>query len=241
MQLHENKGFAFANNFALNYIARNLNPKFIWVLNNDTIIHKNALTELINFYSEHSKISKIGFIGSKIMEYDFPEIIQTVGGSFNKKTGYSILIGKGEKDKKQYNTVILKPDYVIGASMFFHKNLINEVGLMPEEYFLYYEDIDWCITAKKKDFTNYTCIESVIFHKQGKSTKNKYSEKTANLSTRKHIYSSYLKLYQKHFKNYLFIAYFILIKQFAGRIFHLQFKEAYLIIKIFFRFLISGY
>lgn len=234
LRLDENKGFAYANNFAVNYADGNLQAEFIWILNNDTIIDAEALEALIEYYEKHSQTDKIGFIGSKIMEYESPEIIQTVGGSFNKKTGYSVLIGKGETDKEQYDNITLKPDYVIGASMFFHIDLLKEIGFMPEDYFLYYEDIDWCLTAKFKCFTNYTCTKSLIFHKQGKSTGNKYTKKTSNLTTRKYLYSSYLKLYRKHFKNYLYIAYLILIKQLAGRLFHLQFKEAYIIIKTIF-------
>ena len=234
LQLNENKGFAYANNFALKYIINNFQTEFIWILNNDTIIDPDALHALFEYYAKHSQTGKIGFIGSKVLEYNSPEIIQTVGGSFNKKTGYSILTGKGDKDEGQYDNIILKPDYVIGASMFFHIDLIKDIGFMPEDYFLYYEDIDWCLTANLNGFTNYTCTESIVLHKQGKSTENKYTKKTLNLNTRKYMYSSYLKLYRKHFNNYMYIAYLILIKQLAGRLFHLQFREACIILKTIF-------
>jgi len=67
---------------------------------------------------------------------------QNVGRAFNKWTGYSILIGMGEKDTGQFDDKNIKPDYVIGASMFFNIDLVRAIGLMPEDYFLYYEDID---------------------------------------------------------------------------------------------------
>lgn len=232
LQLTENKGFAYANNFVLKYIIKNYQAEFIWILNNDTIIKSNSLAALVKFYKKNSQNENIGFIGSKIMEYYFPEIIQTVGDNFNQKTGYSTLLGKGEKDKGQFDNIILKPDYVIGASMFFHVDIIKKIGFMPEDYFLYYEDLDWCFSAGFQGFTNFTCTESVIFHKQGGSTGNKQGKTKTNLSTRKYMYSSYLRFYRKHFKNYLQVAYLFLIRQFFGRIFRLQFKEGIIILKV---------
>ncbi len=232
--LKQNNGFAFANNQALKKILAYKNSEFIWILNNDTIVEKNALKSLAELYFEKKKISKPGFIGSKIVEYDNPMIIQTVGGTFNPKTGYSKLIGKGKKDKNQFNNKQLKPDYVIGASMFFHKNLILDIGLMPEDYFLYYEDIDWCFKALKKGYTNYTCLKSKILHKQGRTTGNKYNKKKTKSTTRKYMYSSYLKFYKNHFKKYIIIGYIILLKQFIGRIVKFQFKEAKMILEAIF-------
>jgi len=234
IQEEENNGFAYANNIGIRYSLRYDDCDFIWILNNDTIIPKNSLEELINCY-EHEKDKKnVGFIGSKILDFENKEIIQNVGGTFNQWTGYSVLIGMGETDTQQFNNIELEVDYVIGASMFFHKLLIEQIGLMPENYFLYYEDIDWCITAQKYGFTNLTCTKSEVFHKQGISTGAKLLTNDNNLNNKKHLYLSYLKFYRKHYYWLLPIAYFILFKQLAGRIFHKENKEAYLIFNIIF-------
>ena len=230
IELSENNGFAYANNQAIKYIQTQNEVEYIWLLNNDTVVKRKTLSALLNFYDNNIVKTNIGFVGSKILEYNEPEIIQTVGGNFNPKKGYSKLIGKGEKDINQYNSDF-KADYVIGASMFFQKNLLNIIGFMPEEYFLYYEDIDWCFAASKKGYSNYTCVDSVVLHKQGGSTGNKYTKKTTNLYTRKYMYSSYLKFYKNHFNKYIIIAYVMLHKQFVGRIIRRQFKEAKIILK----------
>ena len=229
----ENKGFAFANNIGIKYSLRQDDCDFLWILNNDTVIEKNSLTELINFYKQNKDIGNTGFIGSKILDYGDKKLIQNVGGTFNKWTGYSVLIGMGEKDTGQFDNQNIKVDYVIGASMFCHTSLIKKIGMMPEDYFLYYEDIDWCITAQKAGFRNYTCTKSIIYHKQGLSTGAKLLTKDSHLKNKKHLYLSYLKLYRKHYKWLLPIAYLILIKQLLGMIYHQKYNEAKVIIKVF--------
>lgn len=230
----QNKGFSYVNNIGINFALSQKDAGFIWVLNNDTVISKNSLKALISCYNKHKSTSKIGFIGSKTMDYKNRSLIQNVGGTFNKWTGYSKLLGMGETDKKQYDRNLYSIDYVVGASMFFHASLVEKIGLMPENYFLYYEDIDWSITAKRKGFTNITCIDSVIFHKQGLSTGSKLLTETSNIVIKKHLYLSYLIFYRRHYKWLIPIAYFILIKQLAGKMFHNNLAEAGVILKVIF-------
>ncbi|HDS5990867.1 glycosyltransferase family 2 protein, partial [Escherichia coli] len=61
-------------------------------------------------------------------------------------------------------------DYIIGASMFFSRECLETVGLMNEEYFLYYEELDICLRAKAKNFKLGICSESLVYHKIGAST-----------------------------------------------------------------------
>ena len=229
----ENKGFSFANNIGIKYAIRQGDYDFLWILNNDTAIEKDSLEELINCYKKNEGKGITGFIGSKIMDYEDMKLIQNVGGTFNKWTGYSVLIGMGEKDTGQFDNKDIEVDYVIGASMFFHSSLVNKIGLMPEDYFLYYEDIDWCITAQKAGFRNYTCSKSIIYHKQGLSTGAKLLAKDSHLKNKKHLYLSYLKFYKRHYKLLLSVAYVILLKQMVGKIFHGEYKEAKLIFQVF--------
>ena len=228
----ENKGFSFANNIGIKYALKKDDCEFIWILNNDTVIKKNSLTELIKHYHQNKENDKIGFIGSKILDYEDKKLIQNVGGTFNKWTGYSVLIGMGEKDAGQFNNKETKVDYVIGASMFCHSSLVHNIGLMPEDYFLYYEDIDWCLTAQKAGYKNLTCTKSIIYHKQGISTGAKLLTNDSHLKNKKHLYLSYLKLYRRHYKWLMSVAYMILFKQMAGKIFHGNLPEAKLIFQV---------
>lgn len=235
LPLSKNGGFAYANNIAIRYLQEHSNPEYIWLLNNDTLIKPDTLSELYRFHQVKSQVERVGFVGSKVLYADAPNVIQTIGGTFNANTGYSVLVGKDEPDRV-FEEDSLEVDYVIGASMFFKSDLLIEIGAMPEEYFLYYEDVDWCLISKEKGFRNFTCLTSVLLHKQGGSSGNKYSKKhSGNLLTRKYMYSSYLKLYKKRFRSRLYVAYFILFKQFVGRIVRFQFREAFMICKTCFK------
>ncbi len=231
----ENKGFAFANNIGIEYSLKQDDCDFLWILNNDAVIPKNSLEELIKYYEQVKDTKSTGFIGSKILDYEKRDLIQNVGGIFNKWTGYSILIGMGKNDTGQFDNKKLKVDYVIGASMFCHSSLIHKIGLMPDNYFLYYEDIDWCITAQKAGFKNSTCTKSLVYHKQGISTGAKLLANDRDLKNKKHLYLSYLKFYKKHYKLLLPVAYFILLKQLAGKIIHNNLPEAKLILQVIFK------
>jgi len=173
----------------------------------------------------------IGFIGSKILDYKDNGLIQNVGGKFNKWTKYPVWIGVGEKDIGQFDNKEIKVDHVIGASMFLHKSLIQRIGLMPENYFLYYEDTDWCLTAQKAGFWNSTCAKSIVYHKQGISTEVKHLNNDKQLQNKKYLYWGYLMLYHRHFKWLLPIAYLILFKQMAGKAWHKKYNEVSMIFK----------
>ena len=233
---NENKGFAFANNIGIKYSLKNEDCDYLWILNNDIVIEKESLTELIRFHKNEENNNKLGFVGSKLMDYTNQDIIQNIGGTFNKWTGYSILKGMGEKDSSQYENINIDIDYVVGAAMFCNYSLIKKIGLMPEDYFLYYEDIDWCLSAQKAGYINSTCTNSIVYHKQGISTGAKLLIEDEHLKNKKHLYISYLKLYKRHFKWLLPIPYFILFKQMAGKLYHKNFAEAKLISQVIFNF-----
>ena len=235
----ENKGFAFANNIGIKYSIRQNDCGFLWILNNDTVIPSNSLEELIKYHEQNNDTERTGFTGSKILDYENRGLIQNVGGTFNKWTGYSVLIGMGENDSGQFDNKEINVDYVIGASMFCDTSLIHKIGLMPEDYFLYYEDIDWCITAQKAGYKNSTCTKSLVYHKQGISTGAKLLANDDHLKNKKHLYLSYLIFYKRHYKLLLPVAYFILLKQMAGRVFHRQYKEAGIIFRAMFSKLLS--
>lgn len=167
IQSPTNLGFAGGNNLGIKYALAGGDAEYVWLLNNDTIVEINSLKNLVDY----AKISpRIGIIGSKIMEYYARTVIQAAGGgTFIKALGHSSLIGHGETDITQYNkSVDLK--YVHGASMLVSIAFIKDVGLMSEDYFLYFEELDWSERGKQKGWRIGYCYKSVIYHKGGAST-----------------------------------------------------------------------
>ena len=172
IQTGKNLGFAGGNNVAIRYALAKDDFEYIWLLNNDTVIEKNALFKLVQKFEKYKKSEKkIGIVGSKLLYYDNPNIIQGVGGIYNKWFATSKHLGVFEKDEGQYDTdeILSKIDYIIGASMLVDKNFIKEVGLMCEDYFLYFEELDWVLRGKEMGYQLGYCWESRVYHREGSS------------------------------------------------------------------------
>jgi len=161
----KNLGFAGGNNVGIRY-AVDHGAEYVWLLNNDTIIDPAALGELLKMAESESSI---GMVGSKIMKYSEPEIIDFAKGRIDFHTGRTRHIGRGEKDVGQYDE-LSETDYITGCSLFIKKEVLGDIGLMPEEYFLYYEETDWCLQARRKGYKICIAPHSKVFHKVHSST-----------------------------------------------------------------------
>jgi len=164
-----NQGFASAN-LGLQYILKDNDPNsLIWILNNDTVVEKNALSELVSFYN-NSK-SKTGIIGNKIFYYHNRNELNGIGGRYDKWLGISSHVGESELDKHQFDDIDYNntADYVIGASMFISKEFLLDVGQLNEAYFLFFEEIDWVQRSKKKGWELGFASKSILYHKESAS------------------------------------------------------------------------
>ncbi len=168
----ENYGFAEGNNIGIRYVLKALKPQYILLLNNDTVVDKNFLIELIKV-SEKNK--RIGILCPKIYYYDRngrSDIIWFAGGKirlplFGRKSVHYAL-GFEELDNGQHN-VIKEVDWVSGASMLIRIEVINKVSFLNSNYFFAYEDIEYCIKARKCGFKCIYVPTSNIWHKVGVS------------------------------------------------------------------------
>ncbi|HAO06387.1 MAG TPA: glycosyltransferase family 2 protein [Chryseobacterium sp.] len=170
----ENKGFSAGNNIGLKYALQRNDFDFVWLLNNDTIVEKNALTEL----TKHLNLNpEIGICGSVLLDYIRPNILQGVGGYYNKITGSAKEIFNGRYLSRDLFAIPHKINYPIGASLFLQKKFLETVGLLNEEYFLFFEEIDWTLRGEKFGWICGYAPESYVWHK-GSSTINSNSKKS---------------------------------------------------------------
>jgi GT2 family glycosyltransferase len=151
----QNSGFAKGNNIGITYAINFLKSEYVLLLNNDTVVDKNFLNELILTAKKHEKF---GLLSPLIYEYDKPNGIQYQGEKINWNTGRIVK----KKIKNQY----LEPsDVVCGASMLIKKEVVNKVGLLPTDYFMLWEDNDYSIKITKAGFNCGYAIKSKIWHK----------------------------------------------------------------------------
>jgi GT2 family glycosyltransferase len=160
----ENLGFAGGNNVGIKY-ALGQGAQYIWLLNNDTIVDPDAL---LNMMTESEKRQEIGMAGSKIYYYNYSKKIWFAGAKINWAKGVSVHIGQGETDIGQYD-YIKQVDRVTGCSMLVKKSVCERVGLFDEKYFLYVEEIDWCVRARKAGFLCIYVPSSMVYHKESVS------------------------------------------------------------------------
>jgi GT2 family glycosyltransferase len=165
----KNNGFAAANNIALKYILVNgTNSSFTWILNNDTVVEKNTLHNLVAFYNDNP--DKLYVVGAKLKYYDKPYLLQAIAGKYNIWIGRHSHVGDGEKDSGQFdNYKFAKTDYIVGASVFLPKSFVELAGLMCEDYFLYFEELDWFRNGFKNGFTMALAKNAIVYHKEGAS------------------------------------------------------------------------
>ena len=161
----ENLGFAEGNNVGIRY-ALSKDAKYIWLLNNDTVVDQNALTAMIEI---GESIPECGIMGSKIYYYDKPELIWFAGATINWRKAVSNHIGQNQNDDPQYD-FLREMERVTGCSMLIKGEICDRIGLMDEKLFLYTEELDWCVRAKKAGYKILYVPDSKVYHKISLST-----------------------------------------------------------------------
>lgn len=166
LDLTENRGYAGGNNQGLRLAFERYNADFVWILNNDTVVDRNALKTMLSVAEQDSTI---GMVGPKVLRYDRPDTIQVVGGGrMMPYLGYESQCGRGQRNGPRFNKS--GPlDHLIGASLLVRGDAVSDVGLMDESYFLYREETDWCVRMRQKGWTMWCCASATVWHKEGKS------------------------------------------------------------------------
>lgn len=158
IELDSNVGAPAAYNIGIKNADENYD--YILKLDNDLILDKNSLAELIK--SGESDV-KIGIVGGKVFYFSEKERLHLIGSKLRPFYGGGIGIGKYKLDRNKYNKN-LELDAVNGCMMLVKSSLINEIGLMDEKYFLYFDDLDWSLRAVRKGFKSIYCHNATAFH-----------------------------------------------------------------------------
>lgn len=173
IELKKNKsnfGFSHAHNIVFNsYIKK---EEFIWVLNNDTIILKNSLSALISYFNRNPDVA---IVGSIMTYYNSPNVIQSYGGGrYYPSLGLSKLLYK-DRTLEDVNSMkkTKTPDYLMGSSLLVRSECLNRLNGFDDAFFVYGEDLDFSLRAKREKIKLAVCPESIILHKDSGSTKGK--------------------------------------------------------------------
>lgn len=173
----KNKGYAAGVNEGVHSAMKNGYSRFV-IVNNDVEVAGDFIKSCIAAINSNPK----SIIGGKVYYYrgyeyhkdryskkDEGRVIWYAGGLVDWKNAFTLHRGVDEVDRGQYNE-FEKTDFITGCLMCFDKAVFEEIGMLDEAYFLYFEDADWCERAKHEGIELYYDPTIVIWHKNAQST-----------------------------------------------------------------------
>jgi GT2 family glycosyltransferase len=187
IQAGANLGFAGGNNLGIRY-ALEQGADFVWLLNNDTVVDPEALSELVKVAGRDERV---GIVGSKLYYYDEPERIAFAGGEWKLDPLYPRHRGVDQEERGQFSSVE-EVDFITGCSLLIKAAVIKDIGEMYDSYFLYWEDIDWNATAGEHGWKILYAPGSRVWHKVSATTnvqpgiKDYYSVRNRLLFLKRH-------------------------------------------------------
>lgn len=159
----ENLGFSGGNNTGI----RAAKGEYLFIVNNDTEFTPGLLEGLLEIFALYPDA---GMASPKFHYFYKKGTIEYAGyRQVNVFTGRNGMVGCQEEDLGQYDKVGVT-NYVHGGGMMIPRRIIEEVGPMPEQFFLYYEEFDWSEQIKRKGYKIYYQPKSLIYHKESMTT-----------------------------------------------------------------------
>ena len=149
-----NLGFASGCNVGIRY-ALSHGCDFVWLLNNDTTVDRLALSMLVE---RATRYPKVGVVGSAIYDMEYPEHLQAWGGGY-------VNFWLGRSRHFLHPVADESIDFITGASMFITRRAIESIGLLDENFFMYWEDADYCYRLQKAGWKLAVAGGSRIWHK----------------------------------------------------------------------------
>ncbi len=207
----KNLGFSEGNNKA---IAKALKQKFshILLLNNDTIVKKNLLEKLLFIFNKPT----VGIAGCTIVYENRKNDIWFNGGYLNRFFSFTKHKDMG-KSSNILSGKIKETDFITGAAMMVKREVFTKIGLLPKEYFLYWEDVDFCYAAQQMGFSIKILEEPLVMHKVSASSGIKGSNTLSPL--RAYYYAKNPFIFIKKFKRPFLLG---IIGQLAAALFYLK-------------------
>ncbi|WP_419827838.1 glycosyltransferase family 2 protein [Sphingomonas sp.] len=198
-----NLGFAGACNLGMRLALGRAATRFVWLLNNDTIVRPDALSRLVGHMAAHPDHA---IVGATLLYYHAPATVQGLAGWLRPSRALAGHVGFGGAADAlpQAARVEAEMAYVMGASMFVRRVCIEATGGMSEEYFLYYEEPDWA-RRLPAGMRQGVCLDAVVWHKEGGSIGTSSLSRPSDTSLYYYARGT-LRFYWKHQRRYAGVA-----------------------------------
>ncbi|ADL50384.1 glycosyltransferase family 2 protein [Clostridium cellulovorans] len=195
----DNLGFSCANNQGIE-LALKENAQYIMLLNNDTVVEQEFIKPMLEVAERKNCI-----VSPKIPYYDEKNILWSCGGEFRWKKGTTHNRGINEVDNGQFDEE-KEVDFASGCCLFIPRKILETVGMLSDEYFLYYEDTDYCLKAKHAGFKIVYTPKAVVYHKVSRTMGGAESPTVLYYSNRNRLYfnDKYNKQHKHKFLLYFY-------------------------------------
>lgn len=157
----ENLGFAEGNNRGISYAVER-GAEYILILNNDARVDPEILHAFMEAAEQHPEA---GVFGAKIYYYDDPTTLWYAGGEVDSKKGRCYHTGCTESDLEKKWETIRDTGYACGCALFVKAEVVQDVGLMDPQFFLIWEEIDWCWRIRQAGYRCLFVPKAKVWHK----------------------------------------------------------------------------
>ena len=157
-----NYGFAEGNNIGMRYALANFNPGYLLLLNNDITVAPNLLTELVGAAEDNTEV---GLVGPLVYDYYRPDVIIRTGHGQRISWWRGTTPGVMSRILKDKTVGIFEADCIEGSCMLVPRRVLEEVGMLDQEYFAYWEETDWCVRIRAAGYKICCVTSSKIWHK----------------------------------------------------------------------------
>lgn len=205
VELESNYGFTGGNNIGIDIAKKTYQPDYYLLLNNDTIVDKSFLAELVSSFLLDENI---GIVVPKIFFHEKPTYTYFAGGYINLISG----LGEHYNWRKPEDAEANKSKYVAfanGCSMLIKAGVIDHVGVLDNNFFANIEDVDFSYRVTQKGYKIYYNHKSVLWHREGYSSKRNVGNWFRVYLTTRNVIQFQRKRYA-FFSFILFLAYFSL-------------------------------
>ena len=173
IQSGENRGYAAGNNVGIRYALEN-QADYVCILNNDVEVEPDFLTKLVEYMES---ASDVGMAGPVVYEFDRRDIVQSAGFSIGIGKGSTQPLMQGKNKSIIQKETVKFCDGLSGTCLLVKREVLEKAGLIPENYFLFFEEMEWCINVRKQGYKLATVFAVGVYHKGSATLK-----KTGTLS-----------------------------------------------------------
>ena len=225
----QNLGFAGGNNLGI----KEASGDYLFFINNDTYLKDFNISALID---KLNSSDEIGMVCPKIRFAWGNNPIQFAGYTpLSRITLRNKAIGYNELDNGQYNEAHPTP-YAHGAAMMAKREAIEKVGVMPECYFLYYEELDWSMMFRRAGFQIWYEPACTVFHKESRSTGVNSPLKAYYITRNRLLFISRNEKSNIRFASYIYIIAVVALRDIIKYLLKRQFRQINATIKGIFHF-----